>query len=74
MSRAWFSEEEMNKMTISQLRVVAEYFHVNTSGRKKEIIAAILNGWEGDDTIEDANAPMSVQVRRIYESLKEAKG
>lgn len=72
MTRAWFTEDEMKKMTITQIRVVAEYFKVPVQGKKKnEIIAAIMDSWKGDDAEETMNGqPMSVQVQRIYQSLK----
>jgi hypothetical protein len=76
MSKAWFTEEELRKMTVKQLRVVSEYYDIPSSGIGKDgIIKAILHLWEeGDEQNNSDLPPMSVQARRIYDSLKEVKG
>lgn len=70
MTKVWFSPEELDAFTVKQLKVLAEYFHVDASGKKKDIIAAISNVWEGDDVNDENRPAMSVQVARIYDQLR----
>lgn len=68
-----FTREEMESYLKEDLKTLAKYYDVPINSRmsKGEIIDAILEGNMKLKESEVELPPMSVRVRRIYESQKE---
>ncbi len=65
-----YSREQLDVLTVDKLKNLAKYIEVlniKSSMRKGEIIEAILEYTKPKEVVEDL-PPMSVRVRRIYES------
>ena len=69
MDGVMFTAEELEQLTVEQMKVLIEYYDIPHKGRKKadylETLTNYYKAIRGERFVEDQ--PMSVRIRRIKE-------
>ena len=69
MDGVMFTVEELERLTVAQMKVLVEYYDIPHKGRKRADYLETLTGYykaiHGERLVEDM--PMSVRIRRIKE-------
>lgn len=70
MDAVMFTKDELNDLTISQMKILVEYHHLEVHGRlKADYIQALSDFYYKPKPVqEDLTNKMSVRIRRIKEA------
>ena len=70
MDRVRFSAEELERLTVKQLRELINYYNIPFSGRLKQDHVDVLLDYYRPVVAEEPEQQMSVRIRRIKESMQ----